>query len=245
MDVLIYGTDVTNLNTLGNDTITPTTISPDVQVLDPVTNLPLTGPFDLSGNDTIYGYGGTDTIDGGAGDDTIDGGADNDTIDGGANNDTVDGGDGNDIINGGDGNDILDGGDGDDNLNGGMGDDTIDSGAGNDIIDGGDGSDTAGYSSAQGSVFIDLSTGTVTSSNPLDGTDSLISIENALGGEFNDTIMGSSGNNVLAGGDGDDIVIGGAGDDTLYGDDTEGLIHRVHSSIPQITAPIQRLLPLI
>ena len=44
------------------------------------------------------------------------------------------------------------------------------------------------------------------------------SIENALGGYRDDTIIGTSEDNVLAGSDGDDTIRGGDGNDTLFGD---------------------------
>jgi Ca2+-binding RTX toxin-like protein len=122
---------------------------------------------------------------------------------------------GDDVIFGEEGNDTIDGGDGNDTIDGGVGDDTIDGGAG---------IDTANFESALGSLSIDLTTGIVTSTNSLDGTDTLTSIEAVIGGEFDDTIVGTSTNDVLAGGDGNDIITGGAGDDDLYGDDTQGLI---------------------
>jgi Ca2+-binding RTX toxin-like protein len=123
------------------------------------------------------------------------------------------------------GNDTISGDLGNDTINGGAGDDNIDGGEGNDSINGGADTDTADYSlSALGSLNINLTTGIVTSTNSLDGTDTLVSIESVLSGEFDDVIFGSSGNDTLAGGDGNDTVTGGAGDDDLYGDDTEGLI---------------------
>jgi serralysin len=49
------------------------------------------------------------------------------------------------------------------------------------------------------------------------GTDTLISIENAIGSAYNDTLVGDAGNNSLAGGAGNDNLTGGAGNDTLDG----------------------------
>ena len=46
------------------------------------------------------------------------------------------------------------------------------------------------------------------------GTDVLINIQNATGGQGNDTITGNSGANVLSGGGGSDSLVGGGGTDT-------------------------------
>jgi Ca2+-binding RTX toxin-like protein len=48
-------------------------------------------------------------------------------------------------------------------------------------------------------------------------TDTLISIENAIGSSFADLIIGSAGANRLIGNDGDDTISGGAGQDNLEG----------------------------
>src|SRR5215211_3382413 len=82
-----------------------------------------------------------------------------------------------------------------------------------DQIFGGGGSDTVSYASAGRAVLINLA-GQVTA----DGveTDTLSSIENAIGSRFNDTIHGDDGNNVLDGGtDGSDQIFGGLGSDTV------------------------------
>ncbi|MBY0411613.1 MAG: Ig-like domain-containing protein, partial [Burkholderiaceae bacterium] len=42
-------------------------------------------------------------------------------------------------------------------------------------------------------------------------------IENATGGEGNDTLMGNAANNVLIGGNGNDVMTGGLGNDTING----------------------------
>jgi hypothetical protein len=49
------------------------------------------------------------------------------------------------------------------------------------------------------------------------GLDTLTSIENLLGSDFNDTLTGDTGNNVLEGGLGNDTLNGGLGNDTLDG----------------------------
>lgn len=47
--------------------------------------------------------------------------------------------------------------------------------------------------------------------------DSLVNIENVIGSDFNDVLIGDAGDNLLIGGAGDDTLSGGAGNDTLIG----------------------------
>jgi len=95
------------------------------------------------------------------------------------------------------------------------GNDILEGGAGNDLIDGGGGSDTASYASSTGEVFFNLPTGFA--DDGMGGSDTLISIENFLGGAFNDFARGDAGVNVLTGGAGHDFMRGMEGNDTLVG----------------------------
>ncbi|WP_197410485.1 calcium-binding protein [Sphingopyxis sp. H081] len=115
-----------------------------------------------------------------------------------------------------DGNDILIGSSGADNLVGGAGNDRITGGLGNDTIDGGSGTDTADYSAEANGWTINLA---ASSNHAQSGTetDTLISIENVIGGAGTDTISGTTAANVLDGGDGNDVLRGNAGNDTLIG----------------------------
>jgi len=128
-----------------------------------------------------------------------------------------------DTIYGRDGNDTLNGAGGDDRLYGEGGDDILVGGPGADLLDGGDGVDTADFHlSAVGLGF---------SGSDAAG-DTLISIENIIGTNFDDFIGGDSGANRLEGrdgadrlngGDGDDVLDGGAGNDVIdgwFGNDT-------------------------
>lgn len=119
------------------------------------------------------------------------------------------------------GNDILDGGDGDDILAGGGGNDTLIGGAGSDSIDGGAGTDTVSYWSSAGAVAVDLQFG-FADEYTSDGltwlsSDTLTSIEYAIGSQFNDVLLGSTGDNYLDGADGDDIIRGRGGNDQIFG----------------------------
>lgn len=126
------------------------------------------------------------------------------------------GGDGQDWLRGGGGADTLVGGNGDDSLWGEAGDDHFDGGLGNDTIDGGAGSDTADYTSATSRVEVDLSIIEDQLTRGA-GVDTLISIENLIGSNFDDVLTGSVGGNILRGGDGADVIRGGGGADALFG----------------------------
>ncbi|MCA3278050.1 MAG: hypothetical protein ING10_02155, partial [Roseomonas sp.] len=101
-------------------------------------------------------------------------------------------------------------------LDGGLGSDTLQGGAGNDSINGGDGLDLVSYAelTATQGVTVNLATGRATGSA---GSDTLVGIENVLGGAGNDSLLGDGLANVLAGSGGNDSLTGGAGDDTLNG----------------------------
>jgi Ca2+-binding RTX toxin-like protein len=82
---------------------------------------------------------------------------------------------------------------------------------GNDYIDGGSGRDETSYQSDPAGVTVNLALGTA--SDGSGGTDTLVSIENARGSEFDDLLVGSSGNNRLTGDAGSDTLDGGEGID--------------------------------
>jgi Ca2+-binding RTX toxin-like protein len=146
---------------------------------------------------------------------TIIGNNSNNNLYGGSGNDTILGLGGKDKLYGGDGNDLLDGGTSDDTLYGGDGDDTLIGGDGKDKLFGGAGIDTADYSGSDVGVIVDLVAGTGTNGDA-DG-DTLDSIENIVGSNYNDRLTGDDGENTLFGGAGNDTLYGGGGNDTLYG----------------------------
>jgi Ca2+-binding RTX toxin-like protein len=204
---------VTIVGGAGNDSITGTSSADS-----------LSG---LGGDDTLVGLGGNDTLRGGDGNDSLDGGSGTDLLDGGAGNDTLVGGSDGDTLLGGVGNDSLDGGDGRDSIDGGAGDDTLIGGNNDDTLVGGDGIDTADYSSGNTAINANLSgtTDTVQSGGNVDD-DTLIGVENIIGTNFNDTIIGDQnanllsgllGNDSIAGNEGNDTLLGGDGNDTLLG----------------------------
>ncbi|WP_323766346.1 Hint domain-containing protein [Marinovum sp.] len=193
-----------------------------------------------AGHDTLAGGAGADTLAGGTGTDTawyarsdsgvaVDlaagtgsgGTAEGDHISGvenvtgSAHADTLSGNRADNLLEGGAGNDSLSGGAGTDTLDGGAGNDTLNGGEGADSLVGGTGTDTADYSGSASAVKVDLAHGTG-SGGDAEG-DTLSSIENVSGSDFNDSLAGSDQANVMTGGAGNDSIQGGAGADTLDG----------------------------
>ena len=147
----------------------------------------------------------------------------NDTVKGSGLSDLINGFGGNDQLYGNDGDDQISGGDGDDALYGGAGDDQLLGGNGNDVLDGGAGNDTVIYSgSTLGPITISLAiTGAQQTYGA--GIDTLIGIENIVGGRVDDHLTGNNNDNILDGAAGNDVLSGGGGNDTLIaggGDDT-------------------------
>jgi len=102
----------------------------------------------------------------------------------------------------------------------------LDGRGGFDTLDGGDGVDWVEYNQAMVGIRVDLSQGKAlddgqgiefAAQTAAVEQDTLISIENVLGGYGNDSIVGSIGANELQGGAGNDTLNGGAGNDTLTG----------------------------
>ncbi len=99
---------------------------------------------------------------------------------------------------------------------GGLGDDTLMPGSsGFDTLIGGGGSDWASWANLAAPVQADLSTG-----QGIMGADTttLSEIENLMGSQANDRLIGNAGVNALRGQDGDDSLHGGAGADSLFGE---------------------------
>ncbi len=179
--------------------------------------------FGVVGNDELNGGDGDDYANGGYGHDVVNGQAGDDTLQGAQGNDTLNGGTGDDLIQGGDGRDTVDYSDategvyvnirGEENHDG--------EGTGN------------GYAEANDkNKFIDKhhagNTGDKADVNDnAVGNDTLESIENVNGSEYNDFVDGSHAENRIVGNGGDDVLVGhgeddtvkgGEGDDTIYGD---------------------------
>ena len=195
--------------------------------------------FGEDGNDTIIGGPGADTLDGGPGLDTLSysnspsavqvnllegtasgGDAQGDTftgfeiLRGSAFNDGLVGDTGRNTIFGGPGADTIVGAAGDDILYGEEGNDTFIAGPGADQNFGGAGIDTVDYSASSAGVTLRI--GGISSGGLAQG-DILTTIENLIGTQFDDTIIGSNLPNQLSGLGGDDLLIGGPGADSLVG----------------------------
>ncbi len=115
-------------------------------------------------------------------------------------------------------NNYMQGGGGDDHISSGAGNDILVGGLGNDILDGGTGSDTANYSADANRLVINLETG-VAKGN---GSDTLVLIDNVVGGRASDTITGNDASNEITSGAGNDVVNAGGGDDLIVGGDGAG-----------------------
>lgn len=186
-----------------------------------------------SGNDTFIGRGGDDDINGSSGIDTAsyitatsavllnlslttaqaDGQGGADTL---RNIENLTGSDFNDRLEGDEVANRLEGGLGDDFLIGRAGNDVLLGGAGDNTLFGGSGSDTASYEGLTAGVTIDLNLVDI-AQTVIGGSDSLRSIENLRGSNFDDDLTGDAGDNMFNGLRGDDDINGGAGNDRING----------------------------
>jgi Ca2+-binding RTX toxin-like protein len=199
----------------------------------------LTGIENLIGSalhDTLIGDGNDNVIEGGLGNDVLVGGAGIDTAsyagastgvavslagqgaaqNTGAGSDTLSGFE---KLEGSAFNDSLTGDANANTLSGGAGDDTLNPGANAmgvmDLLDGGTGTDTASFAGLGGvtAILNGATDGTALISGMPVAT--LRNIENLLGGDGNDTLVGDGNDNVIEGGLGNDVMVGGGGVDTL------------------------------
>lgn len=157
----------------------------------------------------IIGNQQTNTVIGGSKADILQGLGGDDVLKGGAGNDTLLGGPGADTLVGGDGNDWIEGGEGDD---------VISPGLGNNHIDGGEGTDTVLYSgevSTERGIHLNLKHKMCIHEE--NAEDTLHSIENAYGTEYDDILQGDDEDNVLVGQGGNDYLVPGSGYDILNG----------------------------
>ena len=202
----------------GNDTASYATATGGITVTLTATGGSSTG---AGGNDTlisienVIGSGFNDVLMGNSGANTLDGGVGVDTVSyanasGGVSVSlTATGG----SSTGAGGNDTLVS---IENVTGSDFNDALMGNAAANTLNGGLGSDTVSYANASGAVTVTL-TATGGSSTGAGGNDTLLSIENATGSAFNDTIVGNAAANILDGGAGNDSIQGGGGDDILIG----------------------------
>ncbi|RZT44891.1 Ca2+-binding RTX toxin-like protein [Sphingomonas sp. BK036] len=102
---------------------------------------------------------------------------------------------------------------------GGEGNDFLQGTIASDILNGGNGNDTVSFvntftaGSATG-VTVDLNLQGAAQNTVAAGNDTLIGIENLIGSQLNDTLIGNADANIIEGGLGNDALVGGAGNDT-------------------------------
>lgn len=111
--------------------------------------------------------------------------------------------------------DLLLGDDGRNTLEGGGGDDLLEGAGGKDLLRGSEGYDAVSYADRSTPVTVDLAAGTAGAAGE---NDALADIEDAIGGDGDDTLLGDAEWNILEGGAGADILDGRAGEDKVYGD---------------------------
>ncbi|HEX5910965.1 MAG TPA: hypothetical protein VFY44_10750, partial [Thermoleophilaceae bacterium] len=147
---------------------------------------------------------------------------------GGEGDDELYGGAGINDIRGYGGDDLISGGPGEDDMEGGQGDDTFTADAGADRMNGDGGHDTVDYSARTKpvAVFFDGSYNSGAIAGPYSLAEHDVvgeSVEAAIGGTANDTLVGSSDPNRLTGGPGDDSLDtrGGGVDVADCGDGTD------------------------
>lgn len=132
-----------------------------------------------------------------------------------AQNEVLHGLDGDDSLLGSAGNNSLAGGQGNDTLFGGAGNDIVFGGAGRDVLVGGGGTDSASYLFADDGLSINLATPSKNTGDALG--DVYVTIENIIGGDYNDTITGDAAKNELYGGNGNDSFYESTGGDSYFG----------------------------
>ncbi len=101
-------------------------------------------------------------------------------------------------------------------LQGGDGNDTLIGAGGNDTLDGGNGSDTADYSANTGNFTIDLNIAGPQNTGST-GYDTLIGVDNLIGGRGANKFYGNDADNRLEGGAGTDLLYAGGGHDVIVG----------------------------
>lgn len=145
------------------------------------------------------------------------GNANDNVIDGTSGGNVLYGGEGADTLRGHAGNDTLRGTNGVDRLEGGQGNDVLNGGAGGDALIGGDGTDTAFYSEYTTTVGVTARLDIPAANRGEALGDTYSSIENLVGSQHGDVLVGDAGVNTLSGVGGNDAIYGQAGADILIG----------------------------
>ncbi len=163
------------------------------------------------GSDTFVGV---ENLTGSAFADRFDGSADPNVLGGSAGPDRLNGAAGDDTLAGALGNDSLNGQGANDTVGGGPGADRLVGRDGNDSFDGGPEIDVLVFENSNTGVVVDLAAGTAVG----EGTDSVSTIENAIGSDFVDVLRGTGARNEFFGGLRKDTLVGRAGNDRMFGE---------------------------
>jgi Ca2+-binding RTX toxin-like protein len=174
-------------------------VQPDVEEVD-------SGP----GNDVLVGGPKAEEFRSGDGNDSVDGGGGPDGLFGGRGDDTLHGGPGDDFIGGFEGTDQMFGDQGDDSFVSTDVDDDPD------VFSGGKGTDLADYSEANSAIRVTLDN-KANDGVAAEGDNVRSDVEDVLGSQFADVLVGSAAPNELEGNDGGDRLVGKAGADGLVG----------------------------
>ena len=138
-------------------------------------------------------------------------------------------GSGNDLVAGNAVANYINGRDGDDRIWGSDGDDILEGGAGADRLEGDAGMDWVSYRESGAAVTVNLADSTV-SGGHAEG-DVLTEIENVIGSDYDDVLVGNGGANRLEGGPGADMLDGGPGSDTAsYQNSAAAVLVRLHDA---------------
>ncbi|WP_281018759.1 FecR domain-containing protein [Minwuia sp. IMCC3077] len=192
-------------------------------------NVDLAAGTALDASESTDTLTGIENVEGSDFDDTLAGDVQANVLGGGDGADSISGAAGADTLFGDQGNDTLSGGDGDDSVAGGDGDDLFVADDGVDDLSGNAGSDTLAFTGATEGVVFDIAAQTLTNDG-FGNTDTVFSIENAIGSTFADSFtLGLDAQ--VAGGAGDDLFTvntgigtGGVISDFTAGTGTEDVI---------------------
>jgi len=195
-----------------------TWVNVDLNLRDGVTAQSGGGADNHAAGDTLLGFEGIIGSNDAAHGDALTGDGQSNLLVGLDGDDSLAGGAGNDTLVGGLGYDTLVGGDGDDWFVDGVG--FYDNTYTGDSLVGGDGIDTVDYSQSLDVCMVDLTNLWYSFPNsPYSDAycDTLVGIENIVGSQWFDSLLGDDGANMISGEGGWDYILGRGGADTLLG----------------------------
>jgi len=113
------------------------------------------------------------------------------------------------------------------NVRGSTAGDVLTGNAANNVLDGGSGVDTVSFAGVTAAVTANLTTGSASASGQ--GTDTLVSIENLIGGSGADRLTGNAATNRLEGGAGVDTLAGAGGNDVYVYDGQDVIVEAANA----------------